>query len=439
MTTLDYAVLNLQYTSSLSYSFEEFSNDLERTADGIFRRVVPPLCPECGVRMSRNGYNTYCKKYIGSVKMGRYICPYCGESLEEDRSFWEELKKCFFDALDVFYQQLRSYNVSYQGISAVMRYMFPRGKTTIYNAFMESVDKTYIPPVEDILIVHYDEQHPKTGRIQKFRLTLLDGVTGRPIADELYDSKDSETIKAFLASYLDPDRHIFIVTDLAPGYPSIFDEIFGDNVIHQLCLLHLNKLIAGEFPRNATIEQELMKYRLLNIFYNRDAEIKILEEMAAEEEQIIEQNDMKKYEAWRKKKLAAFRIFLHGQELSRRRKEENLEQRPYQEALETFTVLMADIESFEESVQKRLKMIEKKWKGLTAFYFVEGAPATNNPIENYYGASLKTHQKKQFRTEKGLKNQMKLSSMKRAWDYLGKCEDTILNAFSRFIPFLSPG
>ena len=173
--------------------------------------------------------------------------------------------------------------------------MFPRGKTTIYNAFMESVDKTYIPPVEDILIVHYDEQHPKTGRIQKFRLTLLDGVTGRPIADELYDSKDSETIKAFLASYLDPDRHIFIVTDLAPGYPKIFDEIFGDNVIHQLCLFHLNKLIAGEFPRNATIEQELMKYRLLNIFYNRDAEIKILEEMAAEEEQLIEQNDRKKY------------------------------------------------------------------------------------------------------------------------------------------------
>ena len=53
-------------------------------------------------------------------------------------------------------------------------------------------------------------------------------------------------------------------------------------------------------------------------------------------------------------------------------------------------------------------------------------------------ASLKTHHKKQFRTERGLENQMKLSSMKRA-GILGKCKDTILNAFSRFIPFLSPG
>ncbi len=438
MTTLDYAVLNLQYMSSPSCSFEEFSNDLECTADWIFRRAVPPPCPECGVLMHRNGYNKYCKKYIGSIKMGRYICSLCGESLEDDRSFWEELKKGLFDVLDVFYQQLRFYNVPYKGISAIMKLVFPRGKTTIYNAFMESVEKTYIPPVDAIWVVHYDEQHLKIGGTQKFRLTLLDDATGRPIADELYDNKDSETIKAFLAEYLDPDRRIFIVTDLAPGYPGIFDEFFGDNVIHQLCLLHLNKLIAGNFPRNATIEQELMKYRMLNIFYNRDAEIKMLEEMAAEEEQLIEQNDEKKYKTWLKEKIAAFRIFLHDQELSRRRKEKNLEQRPYQEALEIFTALMAEIESFEESVQKRLKMIEKNWKGLTAFYFIEGAPATNNLVENYYGASLKTHHKKQFRTEKGLKNQIKLSSMKRA-GILGKCKDTILNAFSRFIPFLSPG
>jgi hypothetical protein len=388
--------------------------------------------------MNRNGYNTYCKKYIGSIKMGRYLCPCCSEPLEEDRSFWEELKNTFFGVINAFYQKLRFYIVSYQGISDVMKLVFPRGKTTIYNEFMESVEKMYIPPVEDVLIVHYDEQHLKIGGTQKFRLTLLDDATGRPIADELYGNKDSETIKAFLAKHLDLDRDIFVVTDLAPGYPGIFDGIFGDNMTHQLCLLHLNKLIAGYFPRKATIEQELMKYRLLNIFYNRDAEIKMLEEMAAEEERLIDQNDKKKYETWLKEKIAAFRIFLHDQELSRRRKEENLEQRPYQEALEIFTALMAEIESFEESVQKRLKMIEKNWKGLTAFYSVEGAPATNNLVENYYGASLKTHHKKQFRTERGMKNQIKLSSMKRA-GILGKCKDTLLDAFSRFIPFLSPG
>jgi hypothetical protein len=32
--------------------------------------------------------------------------------------------------------------------------------------------------------VHYDEQHPKAGRNQKYRLTLLDSVTRQVIADE---------------------------------------------------------------------------------------------------------------------------------------------------------------------------------------------------------------------------------------------------------------
>ena len=95
---------------------------------------------------------------------------------------------------------------------------------------------------------------------------------------------------------------------------------------------------------------------------------------------------------------------------------------------------MAEIEYFEESVQKRLKMIGVNWEGLTASYFIGGAPATNNLIGNYYGASLKTHHKKQFRTDKGLKNQMKLPSIKRA-GILGKCKVTILSAFPGFIPF----
>nr|QNO45153.1 hypothetical protein GMDKAGHH_00006 [Methanosarcinales archaeon ANME-2c ERB4]QNO46045.1 hypothetical protein OOGCPJEC_00030 [Methanosarcinales archaeon ANME-2c ERB4] len=345
MIALSQTIPEVAYPDLSTFRFGGCLNGAAFTNDGIFRSIIPPLCPKCGVMMNRNGYNTYGKKYIGSIKMGRYICPICKESCEEDRSFWEELKGNLFGSMDAIYQQLRFYHVSYAGISKTMELIFPRGKSTIWNAFTESVEKTCIPPVQDIQIVHYDEQHSQTSGIQKYRLTLLDDATGRPIADELYDSKDSETIKAFFAKHLDPNRCIFIVTDLASGYPGILYDIFGDNVTHQLCLLHLNKLIAGNFPRNATIEQELMKYRMLNIFYNRDAEIKMLEEMAVEEERLIGQNDQKKYEAWLKEKIAAFRIFLHDQELSRRRKEENLEQRSYQEALEIFTALMAELVS----------------------------------------------------------------------------------------------
>lgn len=430
-------ILNFPQIEVLHTILGEYPSDFEYTADGIFRRTVPPSCPECGIRMNRNGYNIYTKIGLGSVKIGRYICPSCEETREEERSFWEKLKGEFFDVLDGIYQLMRLHHVSYQGISSIIELIYPRGKDIIFNAFNDSVDKTAIPPVEDIRIVLYDEQHPKRGRTQKYRLTLLDGVTGQPIAEELYDSKDPATITAFLAKYLDPSKCTFVVTDLYSSYPGVFREFFGENLIHQYCLLHLNKLIVDDFPKNTTIEQELMKYRMLNIFYNRDAEIELLLGMV-EEEQVMKQRAKKEYRAWLRKQLATFRAFVHEQELERRRKKRNLEQRPYIEALRVFDELMEEIDSFEKPVQKRLRKIEKNWEHFTAFYFVKGAPATNNGIENYYSTSLKTHRKKQLRSDRGIENQMKLSAMKRA-GLLGRCKKTLLEAFLMFVPFLDHG
>ncbi len=62
-------------------------------------------------------------------------------------------------------------------------------------------------------------------------------------------------------------------------------------------------------------------------------------------------------------------------------------------------------------------MISENWKYFTAFYSVKDCPATNNAIENYYSTSLKTHRKKQLRTDKGLVNHMKLSALKRVRDF----------------------
>jgi len=58
---------------------------------------------------------------------------------------------------------------------------------------------------------------------------------------------------------------------------------------------------------------------------------------------------------------------------------------------------MDEIDSFDKPVPKRLRKIEKYWEKFNIFYFVEGAPATNSPLENYYSTSLKTF-KKQLRT-----------------------------------------
>ncbi|AKB32215.1 Mobile element protein [Methanosarcina siciliae HI350] len=87
-------------------------------------------------------------------------------------------------------------------------------------------------------MVHYDEQHPKEGRCQKYRLTLLDAKAQRTIADELFKDKSPETIKKFLQKNLDASEPVFIVTDFDKRYPDILKEIFRDKLVHQYCLMH---------------------------------------------------------------------------------------------------------------------------------------------------------------------------------------------------------
>ncbi|MFU8768089.1 MAG: hypothetical protein ACNA7I_10615, partial [Candidatus Methanoperedens sp.] len=99
----------------------------------------------------------------------------------------------------------------------------------------------------------------------------------------------------------DINEPIYIVTDFGTSYPKIFKEIFGDKLLHQYCLFHLNKLIGKDFPRKTTIAQDLLKYKLYNIFYNHEKEIELLTKLEAKERTIIQ--DKKVYSEWINKNL----------------------------------------------------------------------------------------------------------------------------------------
>jgi hypothetical protein len=122
-------------------------------------------------------------------------------------------------------------------------------------------------------------------------------------------------------------------------------------------------------------------------------------------------------------------------ELARRRKKINHEMHSLEKSKNIFDELLKDIKSFGEKIQTRLIMIKDHWKNLTMFHVLPGLPATNNPIENYYSTSLKTHRKKQLRTDEGILNQMKLSAMKRA-KMFEEATQPLLELFLRFTPFI---
>jgi len=314
-----------------------------------------------------------------------------------------------------------------------MKLIFPQSKGTVFRGFIESMEEVEIPENGKAYIVHYDEQFPKKGRCQKFRLSLFDAKTKKPIAEELFDDKNSETIKQFLISNLDTTEPIYIVTDFGTSYPKIFKEILGEKLLHQYCLFHLNKLIGKDFPRKSTIAQMLLKYKLYNIFYNHEKEIELLSKLEVKERSIIQ--NKKVYKEWIQNAKNDFHRFVHELELARRRKKVNHEMHSLEKSKINFDELLKDIKSFDNKIQTRLIMIKDHWKNLTMFHILPGLPATNNPIENYYSTSLKTHRKKQLRTDEGILNQMKLSAMKRA-KMFEEATQPLLKLFMRFAPFI---
>ena len=330
---------------------------------------------------------------------------------------------------------LGNHHVSYEGIKDVLALIYPRSRETIRKQFNREIDGAELPEVKDVLWVHYDEQHPKNGRCQKFRLTLLDVVSKQPIADELFDDKSTLTIEKFLATHLDPEKPIFIVTDHCGNYPGIFDRFFLNGYHHQLCLLHLDKLIVNDFPRNCSLEQEYLKYRLLNIFYDRTKEVQYLKRLVRKD---TKKKGKTGYNKWRKQAKKCFRDHLHKWENRRRRRKETMKMRVYNGSVQVFNSLIDEYDDLPTYVQKRLDMISKHWKKLMMFHNFKDAPATNNPIENYYSCSLKTHQKRQYTSDEGIEWQMKLSRLKRAGllKYEGR---SLFELFRRFLPFRDAG
>lgn len=405
-------LLNLNNFTDFELLFRVFpeSNKYEFTAKKVFRCKARIVCV-CGHCMVHNGYDYAQKKGFGKVKIGKQKCPFCGAEHREDKSFWKDILSKWNDTITKMVFHLRDSHVSWSVISEVMNFILPCGKDKLIHLFNDTVEQ-FEYAQENFVIVNYDEQHPRQGRNQKFRLTLLNYKTRKPIADELFDNKDDQTIESFLRKHLDADKQMVLITDCDRRYPAIFRKIWGNKVIHQKCLLHLNKLVVKDFGKNVTLLNEYNKYLILNIFYNREKELRFLERLMRKQDKKTFTNKEER-KRWIKDAKQKFRDYLRIMENTRRRNGKNLTQRKLFKAEEILEELLKQKMLFSQKVRKRLIMIKDNWKYFTAFYHVAGCPATNNAIENFFSTSLKTHRKKQLRTEKGLLNQMKLAAIKR--------------------------
>ncbi|MBI5393465.1 ISNCY family transposase [Candidatus Woesearchaeota archaeon] len=299
-----YLNLNNFSNSEALLSLFPSSNQYEFTSDKIFRLKNHIIC-SCEKEMVHNGYDYARKKGFGKVRIGKQLCKKCGKQYHEDKSFWKKLLFDWKEIINSMVLMFRDSHVSWEVMSKFMSFIIPCSKGKLMYLFNERIEQ-FEYPQDNFIIVNYDEQHPKKGRTQKYRLTLLNYITKVPIADCLFDNKDDETIKKFLKEHLDITKELIIITDCDRRYPQIFKDLWGKKVIHQKCLLHLNKLIVKDFEKSNSLLNEYNKYKLLNIFYNRRKELKFLEtKMKKQDKKHFLDGKIKK--EWVNKQLKKFR------------------------------------------------------------------------------------------------------------------------------------
>jgi hypothetical protein len=72
--------------------------------------------------MVHNGANTRHKSHLGTVKLGRYLCPSCRKTITEDGGFWDDLIGQILGVISEMCQILRHHHVSYEGIESIFNF-----------------------------------------------------------------------------------------------------------------------------------------------------------------------------------------------------------------------------------------------------------------------------------------------------------------------------
>lgn len=415
LTTLQ----NFEVIHPLKSLFDGLSTSYQYSEKGVLRYSKNPNCTCCGMIMNQNGYNVITKRNIGSVKVGKYICPMCNATHHTKIGFWVKQKEAIMDLMGEFLMCLKNGGNSFRRMSQITGYIFPYKKSSLYNQFSNIVALTEsIPSIIQgkVAILNFDEEYLKICGKWRYRLTLLNNETKLPIAEKIVKNLTNQVISDFIRLNFDPESYdkIFVVTDLKPGYAKIFQSLFGDKLIHQYCLFHLYQLICKEFSKTSSLSEFLLQYKLMNIFYDYDTEIHQIETIVQEEKSLnkLEKKELKNWTKQRKEELYKYFSGFRNEESNKLR-----------EPIDAYLKMLDLCDEYDEmpsNIQKRFEMIDDSILNFLAYRSIPNAPATNNAIEGYFSCTTDSILKRQMKTVKGAENSIKSYAIERMRLYNAK-------------------
>ena len=359
--------------------------------NGVFS-YSDPFCKHChSHKVTKHGYNS--RNLINEdgehviVKVQRYYCPVCGKysqtefkgEYENYCNFSNETKKRSIKVREISWYPFRKLKELYKffcGIE-ISHETVRKAQIVINNLYYLNEE------IQPSGFYGYDVQWEHLDDGFHYRHLLFDLVNNAPVAELLAPDEELKTTYDFINKSLKPIERTGIVTDLKPGYDTVMQKL---GFKHQYCTYHLRLAVNQRIKKY--LKEKDLELRLNTLKENERISKSKLDELV--ENKIKElKSEINIY------KQLIFELF---------------NQQTYDKALNYMDMLKQEFINFPEILQKFLeKDLFKKKKKYIWFLKKEykgKLTRTDNDSEMYFHATLPKSEKKRFRTEQGIFNQI---------------------------------
>ena len=359
--------------------------------NGVFS-YSDPFCKHChSHKVTKHGYNT--RNLITKdgedviVKVQRYYCPVCGKysqtefkgEYENYCNFSNETKKQSIKVREISWYPFRKLKELYKFFCGI-----EISHETVRKAQIVTNNLYYLnEEIQPSGFYGYDVQWEHLDDGFHYRHLLFDLVNNAPVAELLAPDEELKTTYDFINKSLKPIERTGIVTDLKPGYDTVMQKL---GFKHQYCTYHLRLAVNQRIKKY--LKEKDLELRLNTLKENERISKSKLDELV--ENKIKElKSEINIY------KQLIFELF---------------NQQTYDKALNYMDMLKQEFINFPEILQKFLEkdlfpeykkyiwFLKKKYKGKLT--------RTDNDSEMYFHATLPKSEKKRFRTEQGIFNQI---------------------------------
>ena len=351
-----------------------------------------PFCKHChSHKVTKHGHNVRDlitedgKHYIARVQ--RYYCPVCGKysqteftgQYENYCNFSNETKERSIEVREISWYPFRKLKELYQIFCGIVI-----SHETVRKAQIITNDLYYLnQEIKPSGFYGYDVQWEPLDDGYHYRHLLFDLVNNAPVAELLAPDEDLKTTYDFINKSVKPINRKAIVTDLKPGYDGVMNKL---GFKHQHCIYHLRLAINERIKKY--LKQKDIEFRIQFKKENEKISEYKLDKLVKKEIEKLE-NEINIF------KQLLFELF---------------EQQTYDKAISYVNLLRNEINNFPEVLKKYLIkdffpeykkyiwFLKKEYKGKLT--------RTDNDSEMYFHATLPKAEKKRYRTENGVFNQI---------------------------------